>query len=57
MFKKKRARALIMPIIHFQFGLTPEKVGLVFLASAVPYAAFAPLSGLLADKIVSIILL
>ena len=36
-----------------QFGLTPDKIGLVFLANAVPYAACAPLSGLLADKIVS----
>ena len=35
-----------------QFGLAPDKIGLVFLANAVPYAVFAPLSGVLADKIV-----
>jgi hypothetical protein len=35
-----------------QFGLTPDKIGLVFLANAVPYAACAPLSGILADKTV-----
>ena len=37
-----------------QFGLTPDKIGIVFLANAIPYAACAPLSGLLADKIVSV---
>lgn len=38
--------------IPLQFGLAPDKIGLVFLANAVPYAVFAPLSGVLADKIV-----
>ena len=38
---------------YAQFGLTPDKIGIVFLSSAVPYAATAPLSGLLADKFVS----
>ena len=46
---------LLLPLIyHMQFGLTPDKIGIVFLANAVPYAACAPLSGLLADKIVSV---
>ena len=38
---------------YAQFGLTPDKIGIVFLSSAVPYTAIAPLSGLLADKFVS----
>ena len=37
-----------------QFGLTPDKIGLVFLANAIPYAVLAPISGALADKIVSL---
>ena len=35
-----------------QFGLSLDKVGIVFFANAIPYALFAPISGLLADKIV-----
>lgn len=37
-----------------QFSLTPDKVGLVFLACAITYATSAPAIGLLADKIVSV---
>ena len=37
-----------------QFGLTPDKIGLVFLAGSIPYALFAPISGALADKIVGL---
>ena len=43
--------------IHMQFGLTPDKIGLVFLGGVVPLAACAPLFGLLADKIVSPIII
>ena len=39
-------------LITMQFDLAPDKIGLVFLANAVPYAVFAPLSGVIADKIV-----
>ena len=33
-----------------QFGLTPDKIGLVFLANALPFVLVAPLAGKLADN-------
>ena len=36
-----------------QFGLTPNRTGLVLLSISIPYVAFAPTGGLMADKIVS----
>ena len=42
-------------IINFiQFGLTPDKIGLVFIALSLPYAVSAPLAGKLADVTVSL---
>ena len=43
---------MMVNFISLQFGLAPDKIGLVFLANAIPYAVFSPLSGVLADKIV-----
>ena len=51
--KKERQIIDIFINMHMQFGLSPDKVGLVFLASSIPYVTFAPFSGLLADKVVS----
>lgn len=39
---------------NFQFGLTPEKVGLIFLVNTMPAVIANPIAGLLADKIVSL---
>ena len=42
-------------IINFiQFGLTPDKIALVFIGTALPYAVSAPLFGKLADVTVSL---
>ena len=40
-----------------QLGLTPDKVGLLFVATALPYAIIAPLSGKLADATVSLFII
>ena len=50
---KNVKRRLTLLLYIPQFGLTPDKTGLVFLAGAIPYALFAPIAGALADKIVS----
>ena len=39
--------------IHTQFDLSPEIIGLIFLANALTYMVFVLLAGVLADNIVS----
>ena len=38
-----------------QFSIAAADVGFVFIANALPYAVFSPISGILADKFVSLI--
>ena len=38
--------------VHTQFSLTPDKIGLGFLADSLFYVIFAPIMGKLSDKTV-----